>query len=393
MLKGIFTYGSSMVGDRIDDVRAGLIKVAPNGTAPFFAMTSGMRSEPTNSTTVTWGEETYFNGRVQAGAEAQAAATSITLKDASGIIPSHILLVESTGEYVYVLDVTGNVLTVKRGLGNSTAAVIPNNAFLQTIATANEEGSAAPQQIMKIGKPLMNYVQTFRQLWSVTEDAKASKYHTGDKKAQAIDAAIMRMSEDIERALIWGKMSYGQKDNKSFLTMNGLYNMIKTNVTTVASGNRVSFKELDELFAACFEQTFEGSTDERIIYTGNLGMSVFNQLVKADTTYIRASSDNAYGMNLMKYITPFGTLILKTHPLFNASPFYRGDMLIVNPASPVIRWFRKTVNHPHAYTGVDAETGDITASLTMELHGENTCGLIRGITSAYHYELPTTVSD
>jgi hypothetical protein len=85
-----------------------------------------------------------------------------------------------------------------------------------------------------------------------------------------------------------------------------------------------------------------------------------------------------FGIQVMRWITPFGTVDLRTHPLMTQDPQYRNDLLILEPRSVIWRpLVNNGVNRDTKFipqpadgsnNGVDAVQEEFLTEATIELH-------------------------
>lgn len=89
-----------------------------------------------------------------------------------------------------------------------------------------------------------------------------------------------------------------------------------------------------EWFDSMIERTFRHSnntSDEKLVVLGNGAALVLNNMWRNHTQLTsRLPLTDTYGMNMISYESPFGTLHFKTHPLFNADDEWRYNMLIID---------------------------------------------------------------
>jgi hypothetical protein len=388
-IRGVFASDAGIVGDPIGDFASSLLQEVPTGTAPLFALSSGMPSRAATDVVVNWFEENHLSGRTTtSGAVASTTTTTIPVVDGSSYPPNVILLNENTGEYMFVTAVTMGVypaanLTVVRGFAGTTAVNVGSGDGLQRIGTAQEEGSAAPTAITNLGYPLFNFTQIFRNTWNVTGTAQAVNYHTGSQEAKTQRDAALFHGEDIERALMFGKRAIGVKNGQPFRTMNGLDAQITTNVTP--AGGTTSWTQLDAFLQTIFSRNIKGKPNERIAFTGNAGLSVINQIARLNSEVRLEPGATEFGINIHKWITPFGNISLMTHPLMTENPLWTKDLKIYHPGAIETRWLRKT--HEDTYdrdgtrAGYDADYGVFTSELSVEYHIQRTAGRLTGLTA------------
>jgi len=385
-VKGVFASDSGIAGGKNGDFADGILMTQPTGSAPMLALTSGMESMNATDTIVTWFEENHMSGRISITNNA-AVGTSFIVADASQIVPGATVLIEATGEYVFVDAVAGLTLTVTRGLGGSTITTINGSVTpvpAQKIGTAQEEGSAKPVSIANLGFPVFNYMQIFRNAWDVTGTADAVQYRAGDIKAKnKRDAGIIH-AEDMERSMIFGIRSIGVQNGKPFRTMHGITNQLVTNVQ--AQGANVTWDIFNDFLQTIFEKNIKGKPNERIAFCGNTVIKVLNKLAQLNGTIDIKIGETEFGLKVNKWLTPYGDVSLMTHPLFNESPLWTKDLLILHPGAMRTRYLRRTFNDDNdkngSRAGVDADFGVLTTEMCMEYRAQQTGGYFTGIDTA-----------
>lgn len=384
-VKGVFASDAGINGERAGDFASGILKVNPTGTAPLFALTSGMPSSEATDIIVNWFEENHITGRVLINSfVTDGDGVGFVVADASSYIVGAVLLVEETGEYVFVDAIVGNTVTVTRGMGGSTVATVTAADHFQRIGTGHEEGSSRPVAVANKGFPRFNFVQIFRNTWNVTRTAQAINFRTGSRKARSMADAGQFHAEDIERSFIWGIQHIGTINGESFHSMDGINRQIVTNITT--AGGTTNWTQLQDFFLTIFSRNIQGSPNERIAFCGNGALNVINNIARlnADLNITVAQTD--FGMNVSTLITPFGTVKLMTHPLMTESPLWTNELYIYHPAAIRTRFLRRTTidNYDKDGTraGVDADFGVWTTEVSVEYRAELTGGQLLGLTAA-----------
>lgn len=379
MLPGIFTSNSGINGERQDSFASRIYKFGYAGTAPMLALSSGMARQKLNAKIVHWFEEEEYNGHVEIVNNA-GTGTSLTIKSGT-VLPKSILFIESTGERMLVTATAGTSLTVQRGFADTSitsinGSVTPVGAFV--IGSAFEEASDAPQPLMTVGAPMMNYSQIFRDSWANSRSATRINWHTGDKVAKNKQDAISNHAKAIERAMLFGAKSMFTVDGQQDATMDGLVNMIKTNVETCANG-KLDFNTLIDFIAKIYEHNIDGMPQERVALCGNNVISVINKLILDRHEIHLVVGQTEYGLKTNTIRTPFGDLTLLTHPMFNASPVWRNNLLIYHPGAVVTSYMDDAIISDSTPPGMDGEKFTLTSELTMEYHCEKTAGLLTNI--------------
>lgn len=379
---GVFASDSGIQSDRKGDFAGALLQTMPTGSATLFALTSGMNSMGAGDVLVTWFEENHISGRVSATAGYNSSATTIVVSDGSSYIPGTILMVEESGEYLYVTAIAGNSLTVVRGFAGTTAASITQDKFVQRIGTAHEEGSSKPRAVANIGYPVFNYMQIFRNAWNVTGTARAVTFHTGDRVAKnKLDASNFH-AEDIERSLLFGRKGIGHKNGEPFRMMDGVLSFIKTNVT--AAGVTTNYDQLDTFLEGVFARNIKGKPNERIAFGGNGSLQVLNTIARIEGDINITTGQTDFGLAVTKWVTPYGTISLMTHPLLTESPLWTKDMYVLHPGAITTRYLRRTTHDENEGDGTragnDQDFGVYTTEMSVMYQGEMTGGKLTGLT-------------
>jgi hypothetical protein len=376
-VQGIFASDNHIVGNRI----------MPEGQAPLFALSAGMESADAQDIIVTWFEENHITGRTNlASFVTDGNGTQFNIDDASSYIPGVILLNERTGEYVLItaVDLSNNRITVTRNIMGGGAVTMNVNDKLQRIGTAFEEASSRPTGVANLGYARFNYMQIFRNSWDVSGTARVVSYYVANPVAKNKKDCAFFHSEDIERSMIWGKKTIGTLNNKPFRTADGMYSMISTNITI--AGATTSYDQLDLFFQNIFSKNIQGKPNERILFLGNKALGILNRIALNESQMTITPGQTDFGMNVHKWITPYGTLMLKTHPLFTESPLWTGDMLILHPGAVRTRYLRRTSTDDYdkdgSRAGVDADFGVYTTEMSFEYLAEVTGGIFKGMIAA-----------
>ncbi len=382
-VKGVFTSDANVNSSRKGDFASGVLYGAPAGSAPLLALSAGMKSADAMDTATHWFEQNHISGREEIINNAGVGDT-IVVRDASAIIPGILYWVETTGEYIFVLAVSGTTLTVQRAFGETVAANIDGTGTavdMQRISSAHEEGSSKPVALAYIAEPKWQYQQIFRNTWDVTNTTAAVSYHTGDVVASNRADAANLHAEDQERAFWWSRMAVGSQNGKPFRTMAGIDSRIVTNVR--AQGANTQAQHLNSWMKDIHRTNIKGQADERIYFAGNTALEVINKLAAINGTTQLQPGTTEYGLKVMKWLTPFGDMSIMTAPLMSESPVWTKSLYALHPAALRTRYLRRTTHEDNAQdNGVDATSGVFTTECSIELLKESVCGKFTGIDTA-----------
>lgn len=385
-VKGVFASHQNIVSSRKGDFASGLLQTQPTGSAPLLALSAGMMSRDAMDTVITWFEENHLTGRLEVTNDA-STGTSFTVNDASACVAGQVYYVESTGEYVYVEAVSGTTVTVTRGFGGTSVSALDGSGTakgIQRVGTAHEEGSSKPTSFANLGFPRFNYMQIFRNAWDVTGTAAAIEYHTGNVVAKNKADAALFHAEDIERASIWGVKAIGTLNGKPFRTMDGIRNQLVSNVESQASNTK--WTDIRSFLQDIFATNIKGQPNERIAFCGNTVLGVVEDMARLDSQINIAPGQNDFGLEIFKLRSPYGTVMLKTHPLMNENPLWTKDLMVLHPGAVEYRYLRRTFEDNYdkdgSRAGTDADYGVVTTECSISYKAEKTGGYYSGIDTA-----------
>ena len=311
---------------RPENWREGILLQYPNGDFPLLALTSQMKTEKTDDPAYHWFEKDLDARRIKLSADLSAAATSLTVASGAKTVVKNTLLKNlSNGEIMKVTadPASDTAITVERGFASTTATAITvasQDPFLLVIGVAFEEGSAAPTGQGYDPYERSNYTQIFRRTLEITRTAAATRLRTGDQVKEAKRECLEYISIDLERAFWFGEKSLTYVNNKPCRTMSGIYQQIKDNAplniydaSTETDG--VTYEWLENVM----KNLFKHGQKEKMGFCGDTFLLTIQRILRnvKNTIWNIDAGAKEYGMDVTKLRTPFGTLVLKTCPLFN----------------------------------------------------------------------------
>lgn len=330
-IQGLRDTSGFVTDQRPKNWREGIMLLYPNGKAPLTALTSLMKSKTVDDPEYYWWDKRLNTRRLllsasisstgqtalSVTAEGSTSAGALTLKEGD------VLYVEQTGEILRVAanPTTDTSVTVTRGFAGSTAQTVTIssagvNPNILVIGSAYEEASNAPTGVNFDPTKRYNYTQIFRNALEMSRTAMKTQLRTGDQVREAKRETLELHSIDMERAFWFGKRSESTNNGKPIRTCDGFINVVEsTNIKTVTSDYPagLTMTGLEEYLY----QIFKFGSQEKMAFCGNRAMLTVQQIVRRNTTYNIQFGVKEYGMNVSRLTTPFGELILKTHPLFN----------------------------------------------------------------------------
>ena len=389
MIQGIFMSNQSIVGDRVGDFSSAILQINPTGTALMLALSSGMGKSPAADTIFNWFEDTHQAGRTTTASG--GTTTTVVVGDGSMYVPGQVLLVEETGEIIFVTATSSNTLTVIRGMGGTTITSIDNTMHVQNIGNAHEEASERPTAVTQQGTARSNLTQIFRNTWAISGTTKAVKYRTGSKVAKNKADCALSHAEDMERAFLWGRKHLGTLNSKPFRLTDGIDSQLDQYGGIVEAANsggagQLDWTDFEDFIRRVFAVNVKGQPNERIAIGGDKAVQVLNQMARADGTYNIEAGETTLGIKVTKLVTAFGSINLMTHPLMNENPVWQKELFVLHPGAIRKRVLRETQDEGYdsngnRIDGRDADEGIMTTELGFELGAAQTMGHLTNITT------------
>lgn len=345
-IQGLRGTGEFSTDFRPKNYRELFTLLEPNGNAPMNALLAMGSSEATD-------DPEYKNFRDELpdrkltvnGAVASTSTGTITI-DASDdnkfAVKGAIVVNSSTGEVMHVTaDTTGTSLVVSRNIGG-TSFQIADNAELFIAGFAAEENGVTPTAISFDATVVSNYTQIFKTAFGVSNTLKSTYLRTGDKLEENMTKALKLHMSDIERAMFFGRKAEinGTTAAPTRFT-GGLINSLSTVVDLGtsyatyggAAAGGMTEEGFDELLISTI---FKYGSKQKIAFVGEKVANHLQQFGK--DRWQPQSLEGTYGVNLTRYNTFAGDLLVHLHPQFRQVPGMKEAMVIVDFPYVVYRY-------------------------------------------------------
>ena len=406
----------TVTGQRPENWREMILRLYPNGAAPLTAIMSKMASEKTTDPTFHWFQKILPKQRasvtgiytdsglssayVSNGALGDTVYVKMSAVDAAQFVSSHSLLIRNstllTSDVVVKITAAPTingassyltcVLLQADAIGTSgtakTALATADVAYI--IGTVNPEGGTAPSSLMYDPTEYNNYTQIFKTALQHTRTAMKTRLRTGDQVAEARREALELHSIEMEKAFIFGVKSLRTGANgKPERTTGGVKSFLSSNVLDFqhAAGGAAPWIAAGESFIDdTLEQIFRYGTGEKLCLCGSGAIQGINRIAKAKGQFWLSEKTQSYGIKVLEWVTAFGTLNLKSHPLFTYEPTLRNSMLIVEPRYLKYRFIDDTMYKPEVQQpDLDGELSQYITEGGLELNFEQAHGWIDGV--------------
>jgi len=298
-----------------------------------------------------------------------------------------IVDVVSTGEILLVTAInTGtNTLTVTRSWGATAAAAMADNAYLLIIGNSYSEISTYSLNPQKLLAFKDNQIQDTRHSFGTSYILQKSELYNGDQRAYFRKKFLVDHMKLIESSLIFGEKQDGTAaDGAPRRTTGGVLEFQSSNALAV--GGALTKQTFNGWLKDVFKNT-TGST-ERILLCSPLVANAISNFAADNTGTPRSQMwvmNNAreFGLNVMSYITKFGTIHLVIHGLLDGS-VYEGYAIALDPsqlrlvklANGYFMNMREDIVQDGAHRWVD----EFCTYFGLEYRNPETGGIMTGIT-------------
>jgi len=425
-IPGMRGSGSWTAAEKPLNWRQMILLLFPNGDCPLVGMLSKAKEQPTDSTTFNFfekglpeqraiilGASTTLGSVPAVGADIAAndANARIALRvqpiGASGADTSiykvgHVLYNQAKDESYYILqkltDTGVDYLVVLRNLGGRYTLGTNNPAVtgdatagdsLLITGTAFPEGADVGQAVVYPPIKHYNLTQIFRSVIQVTRTARRTKLRTDatgpyrELKREALQLHGIEM----EKAFWWGERSElvaltspsapldVTSASQPTRTTRGVVNWLP-GITSGAAptihydlGTANAGGLTEKLWTQWLEVLFRFGTNTRTLFCGSTALGVITEMAKSKGTIEIMPETQTYGMAIMRYLTPFGTVQLVNHPLFSNDPLWRKDICALDLDKLTYRYIddtmlRRNVQNP----GLDASVDEYLTEAGLEVH-------------------------
>lgn len=340
-IQGFRTDENFISTQRPQNWRQVMLLLYPNSSeiakAPLTALTSLMKSESTDDPVYHWFQKILDARRLKINANVATTDATLTVDAtftntaqsnasvATILKAGDILYIEQTGEIVRVsADPTSTTIVpvMRAQQGTSAAAITVGNAgvnpYMFVIGSAFEEGSMAPTSVAYDPVELNNYCQIFRSTLSITRTAMRTRLRTGDAVTEAKRECLEYFTVDMERAFWFN-------GEKSLTTINGnpvrmttgiiqqITDQASTQIINAPASGLIDMNFLEKNLEVCFRY----GSSEKMMFGSNLILLAVEQAIRKNSFYKIEYGLKEYGMKVARFVTPFGEIVFKVHPLFN----------------------------------------------------------------------------
>ena len=419
---GMRGNGDWVANQQPENWRQMILHLYPNGSAPLTGLMSMLGSEATDDPTYHWWTKdlpaqggavtaVYMNTglSVAATTAAHAAGTTLYFKLAEAVADEfregHQAMAQKSQDFHFAYN--GKVTDVVKNGSSSYVAVklleavsltypINSTNWLDVSGNINAEGATMPSALAYDPVEYYNYTQIFRTPLAITRTARKTRLRTGNGYQEQKREALELHAIEMEKAFLFGVRSSGTGTNgKPERTTWGLRNFILNNATSNVSNYQTSAGYGSVAWTAAaggikwlneqLEVIFRYGDNEKLALIGNLALLGLNRLAQTDASINITPMTVSYGIRVLEWVTPFGTLYLKTHPLMSHRAALRQDMMVLEPSKLKYRYIDDTffVQDPedrkNRNNSRDGTEEEFITEAGLEIHHAKAFGYLSGL--------------
>jgi len=238
---------------------------------------------------------------------------------------------------VRVINGANSYIGVRLEEDDDTPTDLSDADFVFIVGNANPEGAEIPDSIAYDPVQYTNVTQIFRTPLSLTRTAMKTKLRTGDAYQEAKREALELHAIEMEKAFLFSKMTERVVSGKPRRTTQGMIPFIEQyapteNIDSFTSNVTYSgdtwLQEGETWMDERLEQIFRYGNSEKMAFCGTGALRGINRLAKQTGEISLRVMDAAYGLKVVEWVTPTGTVFLKTHPLFSYNPQYNNSIVM-----------------------------------------------------------------
>lgn len=381
---GMRGSGSWSSDERPTNYREMILYMYPNAKAPMMALLSKLGSEAVDDPKFTIFTKGMPNQRALVNAagynntDNPVTITLHTTGDYTFFKAGHAIINERTLEVMWVTAVASNTLTCKRAVGSASLVAGLEHDGLLVIGSAHEEGADTPVARAYDPTTTVNYTQIFRNSVNQTGTARATHLRTGDQVKNAQKECMLLHHIEMEKAFIFGVPKEDLTGSQPKRTTAGFLYFVSSNILN-ATDTPLDIDTWEDFL----EDLFSYGSESKLILCGARVVNCINKLARVNSTVNVVPKATTYGMAIWSYMSPFGEVMFKTHPLFSENPTFTSWGICLD--APHLKYRplkgRDTKYLPNRQgAGIDGVLDEYLTEAGMELRFEQCHGVIKNLT-------------
>lgn len=306
--------------------------------------------------------------------------TNISVTDKTWINEGDILLVEATGQMVYVSSVAEGEIDITH-IDGSSAITAATTGYIKKIGSRNNEFNGLRTGVFTKPVAKNNYCTISTETVTTSGRYQAADFYTnGMTHKEQVNKKTLEMKFQFERQFLFSTASGAVTDSSAyrFTYGKGFLGFVTTN--SVSFDNVLTEEKFDQFLMQCFSA--KGSSRKKRLYAGMTLISRINSFIKSSDKYRVDSVAYEYGIKIDKYFTPFGLVEIVWDPVMDGK--FADYGFLVDEKGIKLRYMandekgsRKFRIEPGVETpGTDGMTSKLLADIGIQVYNEETHGIL-----------------
>jgi len=302
-------YDVADVVSLLDVNRYPLMAILTNaGKDPASGEGKALKKKESMDPEFKWFEDEFGRRQLTGSSTVDPDGGNLTLTGQAAYLQVGDIILVAKQKWVFQVTaiVDANTVTVGPELGGATGSAADSSGDVWLIGNANEEGAGLREIKSSVIQEVANYCQIFRTPVGITESAKNTKGWTKEsdfdyqRRKKGIEHYV-----DIERSFLFGKKGIVTAGTHPKRFTGGLL----ARISTYATAN----VDTESEFESWLESLFAYGNTEKYLFASAAVVSMVNSWAKGKVQII--SPTKTYGLRIVTYDSPHGTLHIIKHPL------------------------------------------------------------------------------
>lgn len=366
-----------VAGRKVVDI-AKKIDVLEPDSAPLTLLTKKIDKRVAVNPEFKWMEEESLTktDQVNDGTGMLAGDVTMTVDNGSRFRAGDVVKIPRTAENVLVTAVSTNDLTVTRGWGSTAAAAINDNEPIIIIGNANQEH--ATKRAMIIGDQTIrtNYTQIFRTPFGISRTAANTEMYGGKDLAHIRMMQLIEHQKEIERAFWFGEPKEDLTGTHPRRATGGVDYWISTNATDAGGA-------LTQIEFNTFLRTgFRYGSKKKWLFAAPIIVEAISYWAAQKLQV--SVNEKTFGISVMEYLTPFGTISIVNMNLFTEVTLYSGYAYLIDVEGLAYRYLdnsdTKLKTNIQA-NDADGQEDEYITECGLQFNNEKKSALLYNVTS------------
>lgn len=312
--RGTGGTAAPIISNRVEVNMSDVISMLQPDSSPLLVLTKKLGNKATTNYKFEWMEDDLLGRDVTISGAVTNVATTVPLVAGGGVLVAINDLIKNarTGEVIKVTAIATDSLTVVRGYGETVGTAMIDQDKCIVMANAIMQGDGAPAEKYNNPTPVYNYTQIFRTPFSVTRTLNNTKLIGGDELAALRKKKAIEHAKSIELALLLGERNLVTTGSQPVTTTRGVLKFLASAYANTTK-SKVAVVEAD--FGVFCQKLFTYGSTEKVLLASPALITVINAWAAGKLEIVQADMDKTYGLNITKYMTPHGDLLIIKHPL------------------------------------------------------------------------------